>query len=464
MNRVKKTRRCLFFILLLLFLSSCQNQDNSKDNSKSTDEINQEVEEDKKAPKEDMETIEEIDDKQVLESELIPLPQNIEDVLEYPRGKFVGLDKENPAILEELQKVPVFPNNASEEELEQLFHYLYSLFKDDYTDSRDVIESFQLGVTPNQENIENIKDIEQFNVEIILDASGSMASKVGSKTKMTLAKESIQKYASTLFEHANVALRVYGHKGSNDKKDQVLSCSSSELIYPLQRYNQDRLNQALHSFQPTGWTPLAYSMQEAIKEFEKVDLAKSRNIIYIVSDGVETCDGDPIKAAKELKQSGLSPVVNIIGFDVDQEGQEQLKKVAEAAGGHYTTVQNQEELNQEFNRSMEEYGEWVKWLVNSNTDLNAYYLKHRQRLQRDLLDWKETARNEGHMIQYAAQKLWFNKQIISEQFNKIIDRRYEYYDSQNKHVEQLFTELNNKLQSIYDENNRKIDEVFEENK
>ena len=68
------------------------------------------------------------------------------------------------------------------------------------------------------------------------------------------------------------------------------------------------------------------------------------------------------------------------------------------------------------------------------------------------------------MIQYAAQKLWFKKQIISEQFNKIIDRRYEYYDSQNKHVEQLFTELNNKLQSIYDENNRKIDEVFEENK
>ena len=169
-NRVKKTRRCLFFILLLLFLSSCQNQDNSKDNSKSTDEINQEVEEDKKAPKEDMETIEEIDDKQVLESELIPLPQSIEDVLEYPRGKFVGLDKENPAILEELQKVPVFPNDASEEELEQLFHYLYSLFKDDYIDSRNVIESFQLGVTPNQENIENIKDIEQFNVEIILDA------------------------------------------------------------------------------------------------------------------------------------------------------------------------------------------------------------------------------------------------------------------------------------------------------
>ena len=461
---MKKTRRCLFFILLLLFLSSCQNQDNSKDNSKSTDEINQEVEEDKKAPKEDMETIEDIDDKQVLESELIPLPQNIEDVLEYPRGKFVGLDKENPAILEELQKVPVFPNNASEEELEQLFHYLYSLFKDDYIDSRNVIESFQLGVTPNQENIENIKDIEQFNVEIILDASGSMAGKVGSKTKMTLAKESIQKYASTLSEHANVALRVYGHKGSNDNKDQVLSCSSSELIYPLQRYNQDRLNQALHSFQPTGWTPLAYSMQEAIKDFEKVDLAKSRNIIYIVRDGVETCDGDPIKAAKELKQSGLSPVVNIIGFDVDQEGQEQLKKVAEAAGGHYTTVQNQEELNQEFKRSIEEYGEWVSWLVNSNTDLNTYYLKHRQRLQSDLLDWKSTARNEGHMIQYVAQNLWFDKKITSEQSSKIIDRRYDYYNSQNKHVEQLFNELNKDLQAIYDSNNQKIDEIFEKNK
>ena len=41
------------------------------------------------------------------------------------------------------------------------------------------------------------------------------------------------------------------------------------------------------------------------------------NIVYIVSDGVETCDGDPVAAAKLLQADNIQAQVNIIGFDVD---------------------------------------------------------------------------------------------------------------------------------------------------
>ena len=50
----------------------------------------------------------------------------------------------------------------------------------------------------------------------------------------------------------------------------------------------------------------------------------------MISDGVETCDGDPVQAAKDLHNSNLNVTVNVIGFDVDQDGRKQLKETAQA--------------------------------------------------------------------------------------------------------------------------------------
>ncbi|MBM7691415.1 hypothetical protein JOC77_000820 [Peribacillus deserti] len=62
---------------------------------------------------------------------------------------------------------------------------------------------------------------------------------------------------------------------------------------------------------------------------------------------METCGGDPVKAAKTLQDANIKAKVKIVGFDVDHEGQQQLKKVAEAGEGTYTTVSNQSELQSE---------------------------------------------------------------------------------------------------------------------
>ena len=93
------------------------------------------------------------------------------------------------------------------------------------------------------------------------------------------------------------------------------------------------------------------------------------NIIYVVSDGIETCGGDPVKAAKELHESEIQAIVNIIGFDVDNEGQRALKKVAEAGGGKYTTVSSGEDLQRYLEK---EYArlrvEWMTWGSKSYLD------------------------------------------------------------------------------------------------
>jgi Ca-activated chloride channel homolog len=52
-------------------------------------------------------------------------------------------------------------------------------------------------------------------------------------------------------------------------------------------------------------------------------------------------------------------VVNIIGFDVDNVGQQALKQVADAGGGTYTTVQSKEELEEHLRQERERLkNEW----------------------------------------------------------------------------------------------------------
>lgn len=70
-----------------------------------------------------------------------------------------------------------------------------------------------------------------------------------------------------------------------------------------------------------------------------------QNIIYVVSDGIETCDGDSAKEAKELHDSNIKAVVNIIGFDVDSAGQKQLLSVAEAGVVNLKLLIQQKILN-----------------------------------------------------------------------------------------------------------------------
>ncbi|TGU53257.1 hypothetical protein EN829_070265, partial [Mesorhizobium sp. M00.F.Ca.ET.186.01.1.1] len=105
--------------------------------------------------------------------------------------------------------------------------------------------------------------------------------------------------------------------------DKQLSCSSSDLVYPLQSYEPKRLDQALALFEPTGWTSIAHSLTLAQQDLAAFSADKNTNVIYLVSDGIETCGGDPVAVAKELSQSQSMPLVNVIGFDVNAEGQKQ---------------------------------------------------------------------------------------------------------------------------------------------
>ncbi|WP_070121014.1 vWA domain-containing protein [Bacillus marinisedimentorum] len=189
---------------------------------------------------------------------------------------------------------------------------------------------------------------------ILLDASSSMLLDVKGEQKMKTAKRAVRSFAKTIGSDNEMSLFVYGHKGTQADKDKTVSCNGIEEIYTMQDYNEEQFYKAVANVDAKGWTPLAAAIQKAGEAGSQYngDLT-----IYIVSDGAETCDGNPIEEAKKFAEANDGRNVNIIGFDVDQEAENQLKEVAAAGNGEYLPADSPEELNDQMTKK------WVpRWV------------------------------------------------------------------------------------------------------
>lgn len=286
----------------------------------------------------------------------------IQGMIKEGPGKYAGDAYDEDKVQQALKKLP------EKMTTDQAYTQLIQLLAEDYEPALKKIKEFDPSLKigdlkfTDKEDDKKKKDLEsdkRVHVEILLDASGSMAGRVEDGIKMDLAKEAIEKFVSDMPENAKVSLRVYGHKGSNRKQDQKKSCAATEVVYPHDSYEEKKFGEALNSFKPTGWTPLATAIEEAQKDLEPHVGKDTENIVYVVSDGVETCGGDPVKAAQSLHNSDIEAVVNIIGFDVDDAGQQALKKVAKAGGGEYKTANTREELEQSLGINWDEIAKEV---------------------------------------------------------------------------------------------------------
>ncbi|WP_053364884.1 vWA domain-containing protein [Bacillus sp. FJAT-27245] len=391
------------------------------------------------------------------------LPANLVEALEYPAGKFSekkaqDFDDDTKA---ELEAIPKIAEDANEEELNNLLKHLYSLYKRSYEDPREAFKAQQVGTTPGSQDAPAEK--RAYNVEILLDSSGSMANKLGSKTRMELAKEAIRKFAASLPKEANISLRVYGHKGTGSEKDKKLSCGSNELVYSPQTFNASELDAALGKFKPAGWTPLAEAIKAAQNDLAAYKGKENKNIIYVVSDGIETCGGNPVAAAESLKASGIDPVVNIIGFDVNAKDAQQLEKIAKAAGGVYKNVQDQNGLQSEFQKSVQESKAWIDW--KSKESLNAINKSNQQ--QMDIFDltnkWQFKVFEEQYLVQFSLVYLENQKKITSEQNKEVFNKAKQFFDKELSLLKELEKTLLNSNKQDLNSTLTEIDTIYEEN-
>jgi len=191
-------------------------------------------------------------------------------------------------------------------------------------------------------------DTRTVNVELILDASGSMAQEVGGgETRMEAAKRVMNDVIDALPERegVNVGFRVYGHLGNNTEAGKAESCASSDLLVPIEGVNKDALRQQVDTFDPTGWTPIAESLTRAGADFEGRTGESITNAIVLVTDGEETCGGDPCAVAESLKNGEAALTTHVVGFALTQEQADLVSCIAERGGGLNLSAANAQELS-----------------------------------------------------------------------------------------------------------------------
>jgi Mg-chelatase subunit ChlD len=173
------------------------------------------------------------------------------------------------------------------------------------------------------------------NVVFVLDDSGSMAQRISGKSKIDIAKEVLGTLAGQIPPDVQVGLRVYGHRVKSD-------CKDTELLLPISAMRPDEFRQSFQNLKPLGQTPISYSLGQAAEDLKG---KAGKKVIILISDGEETCAGDPCSVAAELKKADIEFRVNVVGFNIDTAAaNKQLSCIAQTSGGLYFDAKNADQL------------------------------------------------------------------------------------------------------------------------
>ncbi|MCI5056275.1 MAG: VWA domain-containing protein [Flavobacteriales bacterium] len=166
----------------------------------------------------------------------------------------------------------------------------------------------------------------------IYDASGSMWGKLNNKTKKEIAAEVLSSTIEKLPEDQSLGLIAYGHRQKGD-------CDDIEYIVDLSNKSREHINKAIKDIKPLGKTPLAKSATMAINSLNV------KATIILITDGIESCDGNICKVVNDAKSNGIDFKLHIVGFGLKENETEQLKCAAKAGDGKYYDARNAADMN-----------------------------------------------------------------------------------------------------------------------
>ncbi len=118
-----------------------------------------------------------------------------------------------------------------------------------------------------------------------------------------------------------IALRLYGHQ--SPLRPDYQDCKDSKLEVPFGKGNHEDIKSKIKYNYPKGTTPIAYSLEQAGADFP--ECKDCNNVIVLITDGIEACDGDPCAIAKALRSKGVSVRPFVIGVGLDLSYLNQLE-------------------------------------------------------------------------------------------------------------------------------------------
>lgn len=174
-------------------------------------------------------------------------------------------------------------------------------------------------------------------VLFIFDASFSMYDKWDKTPKIDFAKKVLVELVDSLRTIPNVqmALRTLGADYPLYPKR---NCEDTRLVVPFGPNNGFNIESQIKAIEPKGTTPIAYTLGKCADDFTTAP--NCRNIIILITDGVEECGGDICEEAKELQQKGVLLKPFIIGI-----GKENFSDAYSCVGKFFDVKQEEDFKN-----------------------------------------------------------------------------------------------------------------------
>ena len=192
----------------------------------------------------------------------------------------------------------------------------------------------------------------------ILDASNSMNSSWGSQTRIQAAREVLNQELEALRNVPNteIALRIYGHQTPFNNLEQ--DCNDTKLEVPFGVNNLEQIKLKIKTVEAKGATPIARSLEAAAGDFPDT---LARNIIILITDGLESCDNDPCIIAKKLKTKGVKVTPFVIGLGMDMSYLDKFSCI-----GTYSDAEDKESFRNVFKNILNTVLEKTSVQVNLN--------------------------------------------------------------------------------------------------
>lgn len=177
---------------------------------------------------------------------------------------------------------------------------------------------------------------------LVFDASGSMTGPgFGEKTttRIDTARQALREVLPEVAPVRNLGLIVFG-PGARASRE----CARIDVRLRPAPNPAERIMGELEAVQPYGQTPIAASVLRAA---EVLDYRRRPAVIVLLTDGEETCRGNPCALADALKQEGADVTVHVIGYMAAQASglsPYPTRCLPERTGGLFISAETKDQL------------------------------------------------------------------------------------------------------------------------
>ncbi len=176
-------------------------------------------------------------------------------------------------------------------------------------------------------------------VEVVFDASGSMLQRMDGERRIDIARDVVAELVTeTLDDRSLFALRAFGHRNPDE-------CFTDRLL-PLARLDADAVVAAIRGIEAKNLakTPIGDALRGVAGDLNGVE---GERLVVLVTDGEETCDGDPGAEIAGLIETHPETRVHIVGFAIDDAAlMGRFRRWAASGRGKYFNANSRVELSQ----------------------------------------------------------------------------------------------------------------------